>query len=260
MSRIEIRDEFLASEVKGLSLEIGFANLLVKEEATDKITVSAMRDEEKSSRYNCELNNGELQVEAGNVNVTISIFGKGGTFRKGEVEKDEVCITVPYGMQFEMLELSLGAGNAKFLNVSTIYDRADLDVGAGTLSAEALKVNGHIDMGLGAGDIEIKNLSAQSADLGCGVGKMSVAGAVEKDIDISCGVGSVDVYLDAVESDYNYEIDCAVGTVIINGSKRGGVFAASSNVTSPTAKGTIDLDCGVGKIELSTQKRIAAEV
>lgn len=259
MSKIEIRDEFLASEVRGLSLDIGYANLTVQEEATDKIVVSTIRDEEKSARYDCKLTNGTLAVEAGNVDIKISLFGKESTFKKSDVDKDEVYLTVPCGMKFEMMELCLGAGTAKLGNVSSCYDRAEVEVGAGTLYADAIKVAGNIDIELGAGSVEIQNLSAQTADVDCGVGKMVIGGAVEKDIDISCGVGSIEMYLDAVESDYNYEIDCAVGSVLINGSKRGGVFASSSRVTSPNAKGTINLDCGVGKVELTTQKRISAE-
>lgn len=258
MSRIEIRDEYAASEVRGMNLEIGYANLIVREEVTDKIAVATMRDEEKSAKYNCNLTDGVLQVEAGNMNVTISIFGKEGTFRKGEMEKDEVCITVPCGMKFEFLELSLGAGNAKLSNVTSEYKRAELKVGAGTLVADGVRVEGVADISLGAGTIEVKNLFAQNADLDCGVGNMKIAGAVEHNIEAGCGVGNINLYLDAVESDYNYDIDCAVGSVIINGNKRGGLFASSSNVASPNAKGTIDLDCGVGKIELCTQKRIAA--
>lgn len=259
MGKVEIRDEFLASEVRGLSLDIGYANLLVREEATDKVTVVTARDEEKSSHYDCDLKNGILQVEAGNVNINITIFGKESTFHKGDVEREEVCITLPYGMRLEMLELCLGAGNAQLGNKSTIYERAELEVGAGVLKVDAMQVQGHIDMELGAGNIEMQNLSAQTADVDCGVGRMVINGAVERDIDIACGVGTIEMYLDAVESEYNYDIDCAVGSVIINGNKRGGIFASSSNMVNPNARGKINLDCGVGKIELTTQKRIGTQ-
>lgn len=259
MAKMEIRDEFLVTEVRGLSLDIGFAKLIVKEEATDKIVVSTMRDEEKSSKYYCGLSDGILQVEAGNVNINITVFGKESTFHKGDIEKEEVCITVPYDMHFELLELCLGAGNAQLLNQTTTYERAEFEVGAGVLKAEMVKVDAHVDIELGAGNIEMSHLSAKTADIDCGVGRMMVNGTVEGDIDIDCGVGNIEMCLDAIESDYNYKVDCAIGSVVINGKKCGGFFASSSNMTSQTAKGTIDLDCGVGKIELTTQKRIGMQ-
>lgn len=43
MARVEIRNEYAAVEVKKLILEVGYADLLVQEDATDKIVVSTMR-------------------------------------------------------------------------------------------------------------------------------------------------------------------------------------------------------------------------
>lgn len=258
MAKCELRDEFTASEIRGLILDIGYASLIVEEADTDKVIVSTVRDEEKNSSYLCELKDGMLRVKTGNVNITISLFGDDKTFHKGDIEKDTVTITVPVGMCFSELELSIGAGNAKLLNDTTVYEHVEIEVGAGKLQMNVLNVDGHVDLEVGAGSAEIKTFKAKTADFECGVGRMNISGSVDGNINVNCGVGSIEMYLDAVESDYNYDISCAVGSVMINGSKRGGMFASASRVCSPSAKGNIALSCGVGKIELNTQKRVCA--
>ena len=253
MTKVEKRDEFLASEVKGLVLEVGYAECAVVEVATETVTVEAVVDAENADKYFCSLENGVLQVEACEANKKISLTDK----NRSAIEKQEVTIYVPCGMKLDTLELSVGAGTAKLKNASTVYGKADIEVGAGKLEAVALNVAGNVSIEVGAGNASIANLTAATADIECGVGKMSVKGAVAGDCNIECGVGNIEMYLDAAESDYNYDIDCGIGSVYINGSKRGGLLASSADMAHAGAKGTIKLQCGIGKIELNTQKRIA---
>lgn len=259
MARVEIRNEYLAEAVKGLILDVGYAELLVQETDTDKIIVSTMRNEEKTASYKCELENGVLKVNPGNVDIHISVFGGDKSFRKEEIEKDYVLITVPCDKKFEEMELSIGAGKAKLKNASSTYERTEIEVGAGSVSVDDLRVLGHVAVESGAGSVEVSNFKATSLSVDCGVGRMKLKGAVDGNIDMSCGVGSVELDLDAVESDYNYNISCAVGTVLINGSKRGGLFANQSVMRNADAKGKINMSCGVGKIELLTRKRLTGE-
>jgi len=255
MTKVEKRDEFLASEVRGLVLEIGYAECAVVEVATDSVTVEAVLDAENADKYFCALENGVLQINACEANKKISLTDK----NRSSLEKQEVTIYVPCGMKLDTLDLSVGAGTARLKNVSTVYENADIEVGAGKLEAATLTVEKHIDIEVGAGNASVVNLTAATADIDCGVGKMAVKGAVAGDCSIECGVGNIEMYLDAAESDYNYDIDCGIGSVYINGSKRGGLFASSADMMHADAKGTVKLACGVGKIELITQKRLAAE-
>ena len=253
MTKVEKRDEFLASEVKGLVLEVGYAECAVVEVATETVTVEAVVDAENADKYFCSLESGVLQVEACEANKKISLTDK----NRSAIEKQEVTIYVPCGMKLDTLELSVGAGTARLKNASTVYGKADIEVGAGKLEAVALNVAGNVSIEVGAGNASIANLTAATADIECGVGKMSVKGTVAGDCNIECGVGNIEMYLDAAESDYNYDIDCGIGSVYINGSKRGGLLASSADMAHAGAKGTIKLQCGIGKIELNTQKRIA---
>jgi len=255
MTKVEKRDAFLASEVRGLVLEVGYAECEVVEVATDAVTVEAVLDAENTDKYFCILRDGVLEVNTCEANKKISITDK----NRSAIEKQEVTIYVPCGMKLDTLDLSVGAGTARLKNASTVYGKADIEVGAGKLETAALTVENNISIEVGAGNANVCNLTAATADIECGVGKMSVKGAVAGDCNVECGVGNIEMYLAAAESDYNYDIDCGIGSVYINGSKRGGWLASSADMAHARAKGTIKLQCGIGKIELITQKRLVAE-
>ncbi len=259
MARVERRDEFLAADVKAMKLEIAYADFILQEEATDKIVVSMTRDDEKGTSYTCELENGVLQVLTEGVQIAVTLSGKNKGFHKEEIEKDSLIITVPTGMKLDEMELELGAGSTQFANTSTCYTEMKMEVGAGKLKASRMNVEEKATVTVGAGSVELADFFARDAKMECGAGSMKIMGAVERDMKVSCGVGAVELCLDAVEEDYNYSIECGIGSVVINGSKRGGLFASGSKVCNPNAKGAMKLECGVGKIELITRKRLAAE-
>ena len=245
MSKVEKRNEFLASEVQELKLNIAYADLLLKEEETDKVTIVAWYEADRADRYGCELIAGKLYAgEKENGSVVVHT----------NTDKDAITVTLPVGMNLKTMELVLGAGNAKLSNASTKYGEIDLEAGAGKVSADALQVEGKAEIEAGAGHAEIKNLTAQKADVTCGVGKLFVSGVIAGDVNVECGVGKVEMHLDADERDYNYAISCGVGSVRVNGCKRGGLFGSGSSITNSGAKGTISLECGVGNIELVMEK------
>ena len=66
MAKCERKDEFLASDITGLNLEIGYAELRMVEEATDKIEVVANLEEEKLEKYQCEVTDEILRVKLSN--------------------------------------------------------------------------------------------------------------------------------------------------------------------------------------------------
>lgn len=257
MAKCERKEEFLAAEVRSLALEIGYAELRITEGETDKVEVTATMEEERAGNYVCRQEDGILKIKAGEAQVRITLFGEDKKFHKEELEKEVVHITIPHGMKFEEMKLDLGAGSAKLFNTSGSYARAKVEIGAGSFQAASFTTEGLLEIEVGAGNAELQNFSANGVKLECGVGMVRMRGAVEGDIHAECGVGTIEMDLDAIENDYNYNIDCAVGLIRINGSKRGGLFSAKSSVSSPNAKGTINLECGVGKIELFTRKRLA---
>ena len=73
-------------------------------------------------------------------------------------------------------------------------------------------------------------------------------GTVEKEVDIDCGAGSVTLNLEGKVEDYNYELECGIGSIDIGGSSYSGL--SSSHSVDNGAARIISADCGMGAISL----------
>lgn len=239
---MEKKDVFLATEIKSLNIESACANLVIEETTTEEVTVTAEYNEERVKEYHCTIQEGILYI-----------YHKwnSGTHKEGVT--DTIKILLPTGMVLEKLSLELGAGDAKLLNSTSEYARVAIEMGAGNLSMDALKASGEVDIEAGAGKVSIRGINAKLVNAECGAGKLNIYGKVNGDINVECGVGKVKLDLDEEETAYNYQISCGIGSVRVNGSKRGGLFASGSSVQNMGAKGTMSLSCGVGSIHVVTR-------
>lgn len=239
---VEKKDVFLAAEVKKLEVEASCANFIIEEAETEEITVTAEYNENSMKEYCCELHNGTLEIDA---------EWKSGEHHDGV--SDTIKVVIPTGIVFESLALELGAGNAKLLNHSTEYGNAAIEIGAGNFSMESLKASGNVAIEAGAGNVSILRMDAQTVSAECGAGKLNIYGKVNGDLNVECGVGKVKIDLDEEENSYNYQVACGIGSVRINDRKVGGLFSGGSSIQNANAKGTMNLSCGVGSIQIVTK-------
>lgn len=239
---VEKKDVFLASDVKNINIESTCSNLTIEEADTEEIVIRTEYNENEVQEYRCKLHNGSLDI---------SHKWKRGSHTDGV--SDVIEIVIPAGTFFENLSLKVEAGNAKLLSHTTEYGRATIEIGAGNLSMEALKATGNVDIEVGAGNVSILQIDAKTVNAECGAGKLNIYGKVDGDLNVECGVGKVKLDLDEEESAYNYQVSCGIGSVRINGTKRGGLFAGRNSIQNANAKGTMNLSCGVGSIQVITK-------
>lgn len=239
---VEKQDVFLAAEVEKISIETSCSNLVIEESETEEIMIKTEYNEQEVQEYSCELQNGSLDILH---------KWKSGTHT--ERVSDTITIILPTGTFLESLSLVLGAGNAKLLNYTTEYGGAEIEIGAGSLTMEALKATGNVDIEVGAGNVSILQIDVKTVNAECGAGMLNIYGKVDGDLNVECGVGKVKLDLDEEENAYNYQISCGIGRVHINGNKRGGLFAGKSSIQNTNAKGTMNLSCGVGSIQVITK-------
>ena len=76
--------------------------------------------------------------------------------------------------------------------------------------AAGLQVSGRLDLQVGAGEVKMKTATVGTLNLECGVGACVYRGCVNEDIKVDCGVGSCKFELDNKESDFNYDVSCAL--------------------------------------------------
>lgn len=234
------RDEFKTEEIEKLKVKVDCANLVLKEGNTDSILVEAAGEDD--FEYSCKLEFGKLKIRQ-------KVKDKKKVARK--TIPFEVIVTIPAGKKFEKVSIGMGAGKADLMMVKLDAKVLQLEAGAGNVVMGKLNASEECKVETGAGNVRIEKAHVEKMKINCGVGNFEMTGKIEKNLDADCGVGNIGIHLEGKEEDYNYETSCGIGKIKINGSSSGRLGAGKSWM-NPDAVGTIRLNCGVGKIDLTT--------
>lgn len=105
-------------------------------------------------------------------------------------------------------------------------------------------------MNVDAGEAYFGEMTAGEVELKTGAGDTRIekldAGILKAD----CGVGNMEITLTDSENAYNYSVQCGVGDIRINNNHYSS-FGGKKNIDNGATK-RVELDCGVGNIELYT--------
>ena len=175
-------------------------------------------------------------------------------------EKDGVLTIIDEGKNYNDSDAML----TLYVPNGTIFDDADITVGAAKMTVDTLSANS-LELKLGAGDVRIKSLNASSdADIKGGVGQITIAGgtlndltlevgmgelnltaAVLGDSDLKFGVGESNVTLIGSKDDYKVEIEKGLGSITVDGTTVTD-FGSSGN-----GQNHIEIKGGVGAVNLN---------
>lgn len=241
MDKKMCKDAFFADDVKRLALRIATATVRTEETAGGEIRVEARNLEE--DRYTCELRSGKLVV-AYKTDGIVNLPRFGG-------DQAEIVLYLPAGLSLEDVVLEIGAGSMVLDTVPFSCASMDVEIGAGKWKAAHVSVAGRLNVEIGAGKAKMKDVTAGSLNIDCGVGSSVYKGRVNGDINADCGVGSCRFQLANKESDFNYDVSCAMGSVTINGNRLRS-FASRKTCKNDSALGTAVFECGLGSIEVRT--------
>lgn len=141
----------------------------------------------------------------------------------------EITIYVPYDMEWDAVDLYIGAGTADIEDIR----------------AKRLSVN------VGAGEASLENVKATEAfNAAVGMGQLEFSGSADCDMNISCGMGQVQLEFGgtAYFDDYDYDVRCEAGSVEIGHTSFGGI-GVRRNIDNNSGK-HIHIDCGMGEVEI----------
>lgn len=110
-----------------------------------------------------------------------------------------------------------------------------------------------VDMEIGAGQADVRDLTADSVDVEAGAGEARLTGLRIKEIDAKVGAGKLYLELVDSEKDYSYDAECGIGEIKVGKTSIGGL-GGSKSVENPGAARHMDLECGVGQIQVEFQK------
>lgn len=215
MSRHEIREE-----VRALDLDVGGADVRFLKDDT-------------------------FAVETDNPYVSVDVKGDVLTIRErshvADLESSVVLIRISQDLYFDWVELDLGAGRLEglFLNCGSL----DLELGAGEMRFDSIRVAGEAEISGGAGAMDVSVLQAKQLDLELGVGECVIHGLTTEEADIDAGVGKVEITIPGNPADYTIRTVTGVGGITIDGEQVG-------SGTRGSGPNRLELSGGVGSIEI----------
>lgn len=229
---------YATEKIRNLDVDIDAAKLIFCEGTNpDQIVVTLQNGHEKY--FDVGMDGDTLEIE----------YDTESRYSRSNGNTPQIMVEIPAGMNFTEMDLDIGAAETVFELTNVSCKNLNLDVGAGAVTAKEFTVTGRMDVSIGVGSAEIDGGTYQDIKLECGMGDFVMEGKLNGNLTANCGMGSMELKLEGNETDYNYKVSCSMGGISVNGTSYSNI-SGTRNVTNPGAIGTIDLDCGMGSIDL----------
>lgn len=198
-------------EINELDIQISCSSLVIKD-SVDEFFYIEKKGEGKLQAYE---EDGVLYVKA---LLSGSVIGV--------KQEEKVTLYVPKNVDLHMISVELGAGEIEW----------------NALKADAMKVD------LGAGEFVAKNAEVGDLEVSLGAGECLIQGKLKGDVNVDCAAGDVTLKHVGNEEEFNYEIDCAVGSVRVGKESFSGL--ASSKKIDNDASKTMEISVSAGSVEV----------
>lgn len=110
--------------------------------------------------------------------------------------------------------ISANSSMTVYLPADKRYNNILIDVDAGNLEAEKL-LGEEIDINVAAGQCIVDEIDTYSLNVEVGMGNVEIEGQVNQEIIVDCGMGQIIMELDGKGKDFNYELDCGLGSLSV---------------------------------------------
>jgi Toastrack DUF4097 len=230
---VDFNDEF--NNIEELSIDLQYAELNIETIDGNAYQVKAYN---VLKGFTCKEENGKLIIKDTRKNNWRIGFGNNN--------HPTVTLYIPNNASFDKVNIDIGAGSVNANNFVT--SKLSIDLGAGEFEGYSITAKDS-NISVGAGSLVIDQFVTDKIDMDCGTGKLEINGSINGNADIESGLGNITLSLDNKESDFNYDIDCGIGNVIVGEQSIGGV--ATKRTISNDADYTMDIECGVGSIEIN---------
>lgn len=218
----EMKTYSVSSEVTSLEMELGGTEVQIK-------TGKALSVESNLKHLTVEEKDGCLRVEQ--------------TGQTGMNFDDALLILyLPADFSFREAEIETGAGRLAVQVLSA--GKLTLDLGAGEVVIDDLRVMDSCQINGGAGAVTVKNGAIHNLNMDMGVGQLILTAKLTGSCGMDLGVGQTELTLLGAREDYRIKIDKGVGSAEIDGE------SATNGQTYGTGDVFVAIDGGVGSIEV----------
>lgn len=219
-----LKEEAFTSDITKLEIDIRSADLVIQSGSELKVSAD-------SEYFTFSESGGKLTVKE---------------ISRGWFNFDSVgslTVTLPEEIIFEKVDIDAGAGRISIEALSA--EDISLDLGAGDVDLVSLNISDSAEIVGGAGRIEISDSAINDLELDMGVGDLKLSAGLSGDSTIDFGVGKAEVELSGNAENYRLRIDKGIGRVTLSGNDMadGTYYGNGDN--------KLDMDGGIGDIAVS---------
>lgn len=153
-----------------------------------------------------------------------------------------IKLTIPKGFVFDDVTIETGAGEVIVDELSA--DILNFTFGAGEVEIKNLTANSRSKIDGGAGEVTIDGGLLRNPDIDMGVGELTLKSRLEGNSSIDYGVGETNLTLLGSREDYRIELDKGIGEAKLEDENMNDDSVYGSGVNH------IDIDGGVGKLNI----------
>lgn len=171
----------------------------------------------------------------------------------GTDQSENITITVPKGTSLEDVDLSSSMGDLLIQDISC--KEIHLDSSLGDVSLKNLSA-GELDLSGSLGDITAQGITvSDKVSVDGSMGNITLDGTLLCDIDISGGMGDSKLILHGASlGDYDYDVDCSMGDLLIDGADVSSEMMGGSYQKDNGQDREIHANGGMGDIKIQFQK------
>lgn len=127
----------------------------------------------------------------------------------------------------------------------------NFEMGAGEMYIQNIKAES-LDIQVGAGEAVIDSFQAEEADMECGAGSIMAAGEAGRELNIDCGIGEIDMTARGRKEDYSYELKCGIGNIDLGDESFSGL-GRKKEIYNSTGR-EMNIDCGIGDVTVQFEE------
>lgn len=251
-----------ADTIRGLDLEVGACRMYIKETDGKDVSIAISGECEDHYRYRIKDGNTLLLTHK-----DMPYEGVGSLWNQNHPRGNtKIYLYLPKSAEFDEISIDFGAGklDAGYLKAREI----EINAGAGKCNFEGLEASESIELSMGAGKITTDALITTEAKLDIAAGDLNVNGAkvsryTEASVsmgnaqlkgtfagkmNVDCSMGNLNFTLEGKKQDYNFDIECGLGTVKIDGESFSNL--ADDHEIDNGSSSDIEINCAMGVVDV----------
>lgn len=172
-----------------------------------------------------------------------------GFYKPGEIKnhtKDKLILSIPEKQKFNNMTIRCDAGSIESDDIVTESLHMEIDAASvcmKQLTASSVNMNGN------AASMEFSDASVRDLSLEMNAGAIAYKGEILSSASVDVNAGSGEFILNGNEKNFNYELDCAMGGISINGKDYAGLGYVKG--LDYDADADFRISCSMGSVDLS---------